>query len=133
MPTKKGLAVWILGFCTFVVALTTFHAMLLLTQYGQTATLKSSLLGQSMEIQALTYFMTSLIVTCILFGATSFAAFRYSLEFETLIKLNSVLNHNTKQLITLLDENKKAMDKAKKGLSEKIEQLEERLNRAGVS
>lgn len=86
-----------------------------------------------MEIQALTYFMTSLIVTCILFGATSFAAFRYSLEFETLIKLNSVLNHNTKQLITLLDENKKAMDKAKKGLSEKIEQLEERLNRAGVS
>jgi len=108
---NKSLTVWILGFCTFAAALTTFHAVLLQTQYGPTATFETHLLSPlTGPIHVATYFLASLILTCALFGATSFAAFRYSFEFDTLMKLNSVLNHNTKQLVALLSEKTKAME-----------------------
>jgi len=126
--TNKSLTVWILGFCTFTAALTTIHAVLLLTQHGPTATFETYLLSQfTGPIQVITYFWASSVLTCALFGATSFAAFRYSLEFDTLIKLNSVLNHNTKQLITLLSESNKAAEEVRQSLSQdmdtKIENL----------
>ena len=108
---NKSLAVWILGFCTFALALATFHALSLQTQYGPTATFETSLLSPfTGPIQVATYFWASLILTCALFGTTSFAAFRYSFEFDTLMKLNSVLNHNTKQLVALLSEKAKATE-----------------------
>ncbi|MFQ6086498.1 MAG: DUF4332 domain-containing protein [Candidatus Bathyarchaeia archaeon] len=110
---NKSLTVWILGFCTFAAALTTFHALLLQTQYGPTATFESYLISPfTGPIQVATYFWASLILTGALFGATSYAAFRYSFEFDTLMKLNSVLNHNTKQLVALLSEKNKAMEEA---------------------
>lgn len=120
--TNKSLIVWILGFCTFITALTTFHAILLQTQYGPTATFETYFLSPfTGPIQVITYFWASLVLTCALFGATSFAAFRYSLEFDTLIKLNSVLNHNTKQLTTLLSENNKAMEEFRQNLSQSMD------------
>lgn len=128
MPTSKSLAVWILGFGTFTAALTTFHSVLLLTQYGPAATFENYLLSPYIgPIQVTVYFWASLILTSVLFGATSFAAFRYSLEFDTLIKLGSVLNFNTKHLIELLAENSKAVEETKQSLSQgldtKIENL----------
>jgi len=131
--TNKSLTVWILGFCTFTAALTTFHAILLQTQYGPTATFESYFLSPLVgPIQVITYFWTSLVLTCALFGATSFAAFRYSLEFDTLMKLNSVLNHNTKQLTALLSENTKAMEEIRrifsKNIDSKMENLRQEIN-----
>ncbi len=129
MLASKSLTVWVLGFCTFAAALTTFHALLLQTQYGPIATFETYLLSPfTGPIQVATYFWASLILTCILFGATSFAAFRYSFEFDTLMKLNSVLNHNTKQLVALLSEKTKTMEEIlrqslSQGLDIKIDNL----------
>jgi len=120
--TNKTLTVWILGFCTFTAALTTIHAVLLLTQYGPTATFETYLLSPfTGPIQVITYFWASSVLTCALFGATSLAVFGYSLEFDTLIKLNSVLNHNTKQLITLLSESKRATEEITQSLSQSMD------------
>jgi len=119
---NKSLTVWILGFCTFAAALTTFHAMLLQTQYGPTATFETYVLSPFIgPIQVVSYFWASLVLACALFGATSFAAFRYSHEFDTLIKLGSVMNHNTKQLTALLSENSRAMEEVRQGLSESMD------------
>jgi len=122
LPTKKGLAVWLLGFSTFAAALTTFHAMLLMTQYGSSAMFENSLFSPLIgPVQAINYFWASLILTCILFGATSFTAFHVTIEFDTLIKLGSILNHNTKHLMTLLAESTKASEEAKQTLAQSLD------------
>ncbi len=127
--TNRSLTVWILGFFTFATALTTFHALLLQTQYGPNATFETYLLSPfTGPIQVSTYFWASLILTCAVFGATSFAAFRFSFEFDALVKLNSVLNHNTKQLVALLSDKNKAIEEdlrqsLSQGLDIKIDNL----------
>ena len=122
MLAGKTATVWILGFCTFAVALTTFHALLLQTQYGPTATFETYLLSPFVgPIQVSTYFLVSLTLTCALFGVTSFAVFRYSIELDTLMKLSSLVDHNTKQFSALLSERTKTMEEAlKQSLSESL-------------
>lgn len=129
--SNKSLTVWILGFCTFALALTTFHALLLQTQYGPTATFETHLVSPfTGPIQVATYFWASLILTCVLFGATSFAAFRYSFELDTLMKLSSVLNHNTKQIAALLSEKTKVTEEVlRQSLSQSLDVKMDNLRR----
>lgn len=75
---KRGIAVWVLGFLTFMAALNTFHAVMLWTiNGGQDHTLETYLISDiTGGLRITTYFWISTAMTFIFLGLTAIAACR---------------------------------------------------------
>jgi len=87
---KKGIAVWIFGFLTFLAVLHTFDAVLSFTVGNVNSILKLYPIGNVLEdLDIRTYTWTSIILTFIFFGITCLIAFHDPVE----ILINKMLSN----------------------------------------
>jgi len=94
MPiTKRGVAIWIAGFLTFMAGLNSIHAITLWSKGDLTMSpyLISQIIG---EIPIATYFWLSITLTFIFLGLTSIAAYRTSPIENTLLNASAKLEEN---------------------------------------
>lgn len=94
MPsTKRGVAVWIAGFLTFMAGLNSIHAIILWSKGDLTITpyLISQIIG---ELPITIYFWLSVTLTFVFLGLTSIAAYRTSPIENTLLQASAKLEEN---------------------------------------
>jgi len=94
MPiTKRGVAVWIAGFLTFMAGLDSIHAIILWSKGDLTISpyLISQIIG---EIPIMAYFWLSITLTFIFLGLTSIAAQRTLPTEKTLLHTSTKLEEN---------------------------------------
>jgi len=123
---KRGIAVWIFGFLTFLASLNAFNAVLLWTLSGSDLEFEPYLIGQfTGKIEVTQYFWMSSIATFILLGCTVIAAFRKPpLDPDLIELLATVDNHvatNRKALEEGLEANRKSINNVEANLREKLE------------
>lgn len=119
---RKGALVWILGCLSLVASLNLFTATLHLALLGGDYKVDMALFGLILgNIEAAPLFWTSLIITFVLFGATSFAIYRgfpadpevlqRLAKLESSLALNANMLENTQiGFFRRLEENEKAND-----------------------
>lgn len=87
---KKGIAVWIFGFLTFLAVLHTFDATLSFTVGNANSILKLYPVGNVLEdLNVMTYLLASIVSTFIFFGITCLIAFHDPIE----ILINKMLSN----------------------------------------
>lgn len=123
---KKGIAVWILGFLTFLAFLNAFNAVLNWTLYGSEFEFEPYLIGQYTGIiQVRLYFWISITTAFIFLGFTAVMAFRKPpLDpdlVEALVTINNHLTANKEVLEEGLEANRKSMDTVRTDLLERME------------
>ena len=123
---KKGIAVWILGFLTFLAFLNAFNAVLLWTLYGSEFEFEPYLIGQfTGRIQVTLYFWISVVTTLVFLGCTAVMAFRKPPVDPELIEMLAMMdNHlaaNKKALEEGLEANRKSMETIETDLMERME------------
>jgi len=94
MPsTKRGVAVWIAGFLTFMAGLNSIHAIILWSKGDLTITpyLISQIIG---ELPITIYFWLSVTLTFVFLGLTSIAAYRTSPIENILLQASAKLEEN---------------------------------------
>ncbi|NIR14608.1 hypothetical protein GWO13_05520, partial [Candidatus Bathyarchaeota archaeon] len=118
---KRGIVVWILGFITFLAALNTLYAVRLgalestdsAIQLYIISDITEVLLG-ARDIQAITYFWTSIAFTFGFLGLTAIMANRKPpldpAMVKMFVKLDGNLTANRRTLKDGLEENKKSME-----------------------
>ncbi len=118
---KKGIAVWILGFITFLGALNTLYAVRLGALEYTDSTIQlyiisdiaETLLG-TREIRIMDYFWASTTLTFVFLGLTAIAATRKPpldpALVKMFVKLDGNLKANRKTLENGLEENKNALE-----------------------
>jgi len=88
---KRGIAVWIFGFLTFLAILHTFDATLSFTIGNVNSILKLYPIGDALEkLDVTTYLWASIVSTFILFGITCIIAFHDPIEILINRMLSSV-------------------------------------------
>ncbi len=129
---KRGIAVWILGFTTFLAALNMLYAVKLeALEYPDSpiqlyiiSDITEILLG-TREIQAIIYFWTATALTFVFLGLTAVAANRKPPTDPALIKmfvrLDGNLTANRRKLEDGLEENKKTMENARMDVLEGLD------------
>jgi predicted flap endonuclease-1-like 5' DNA nuclease len=123
---KKGIAVWMLGFLTFLAALNAFNAQLLWTLRGSDFEFEPYLIGQfTGKMEVARYLWISLAATFILLGCTAVMAFRKPpLDpdlMEILATVDSHIAANKKTLEEGLAANRKSIESMESNLREKME------------
>lgn len=78
-PIKKGIAVWMFGFFTFLAVLHTFDALIFFT-FGVKTSLLEIYPFDVLKMDAVTYFWASLFSTFLLLGLTCIFAFQNAVE-----------------------------------------------------
>ena len=87
---KKGIAVWIFGFLTFLAVLHTFDAIFSFTVGNTNSILKLYPIGNVLEdLNVMTYLWASIVSTFIFFGITCLIAFHDPIE----ILINKMLSN----------------------------------------
>jgi len=87
---KKGIAVWIFGFLTFLAILHTFDAILFFIVGNTNSILKLYPIGNALEnLDVRTYMWASIVLTFVFFGITCIVAFHDPLE----ILINKMLSN----------------------------------------
>ena len=87
---KRGIAIWIFGFLTFLAVLHTFDATLSFTVGNVNSILKLYPIGDVLqELDVTTYLWVSIILTFVLFGITCLIAFHNPIE----ILINKILSN----------------------------------------
>jgi len=121
---KRGIAVWILGFITFLAALNMLYAVKLEALESPDSAIQlyiisdiTEILLGTREIQAIIYFWTATALTFVFLGFTAVAANRKPPTDPALVKmfvkLDGNVTTNRRTLKDGLEENKKAMDNAR--------------------
>jgi len=123
---KKGIAVWILGFLTFLASLNAFNAVLLWTLTGSDLEFEPYLIGQFIgKMEVTRYFWISAAATFILLGFTAIAAFRKPpLDpdlVEMLVTVDSHIAANREMLEEGLKATRKSINSVEANLREKME------------
>jgi len=121
---KRGIAVWILSFITFLVALNALNAVMLQALEYTEASIQlyiisditGAILG-TRDIQVMSYFWTSTILTFAFLGLTAIVATRKPpldpALVKMFVKLDGNLTANRKTLKDGLEENKNALETAR--------------------
>jgi len=129
---KKGIAVWILGFLTFLAALNTLHAVMLeALQYTESAIqlciisdITQGLLG-TRWINVMSYFGVSATLTFVLLGLTAIAVTRKPpldpALVKMFVKLDGNLTANRKTVKDGLEESKKTLETARMDVLEGLD------------
>jgi len=77
VPVKRGIAVWISGFLTFLAALNSFGAIIYWISRGRNSVITPYLIGEyTGELRTETYFWISIVATFIFLGLTCIIAYR---------------------------------------------------------
>lgn len=123
---KKGIAVWILGFLTFLAFLNAFNAVLQWTLNGSDHEFEPYLIGQfTGTIQVTLYFWVSVATVFIFLGCTVVMAFRKPPLDPDLVEMLANLNDNLVASKTMIEEgleaNTKAIEAVKTDLLERME------------
>ncbi|MCK5562905.1 hypothetical protein KAI30_01935, partial [Candidatus Bathyarchaeota archaeon] len=123
---KKGIAVWILGFLTFLAFLNAFNAALQWTLNGSDHEFDPYLISPfTGRIQVTPYFWISVVATFVFLGCTAVMAFRKPpLDPDLIAALETINNHlaaNKKALEEGLEANTKSIKTIKTNLMERME------------
>jgi len=90
---KKGIAVWVLGFLTFLAFLNAFNATLQWTLNGSDHEFEPYLIGQfTGRIQVMLYFWISVVTTFVFLGCTALMTFRKPPLDPALVEMFDNLN-----------------------------------------
>lgn len=124
--SKKGIAVWILGFLTFLAFLNAFNAVLMWTLGGSEFEFEPYLISEyTGRIQVTLYFWISVATAFIFLGCTAVMAFRKPpLDPDLIEALEMINNHlaaNKKALEEGLEANTKSIKTIKTDLMERME------------
>jgi len=77
VPVKRGIAVWMSGFLTFLAALNSFGAIIYWISRGRDSVITPYLIGEyTGELRTETYFWISIVTTFIFLGLTCVIAYR---------------------------------------------------------
>ena len=92
MPVKRGVAVWISGFLTFLAILSSFSTIVYWIRYGRGFILRPYLIGDTIgslvgDLTVETYFWISLTATFIFLGLTCIIAYRKQPPDPEIIKM----------------------------------------------
>lgn len=123
---KKGIAVWILGFLTFLAFLNAFNAALQWTLNGSDHQFEPYLISQfTGNIQVKLYFWISVATTFVFLGSTAVMAFRKPPLDPDLVEMFTNMNDNLAAYKIALEEgleaNMTAIGTVKTDLLEKME------------
>ena len=115
MPVKRGIAVWILGFLTFLAALNSFGAVTYWISRGRDSVVTPYLIGEyTGKLRTETYFWTSITTTFIFLGLTCIIAYRRLPPDPEIIKMFVKVGGNLAAL-------RKTQETTAKEFSEKLE------------
>jgi len=129
---KKGIAVWILGFITFLAALNTLYAVMLeALEYTESAIqlyiisdITQTIVG-TRDIHVMTYFWASATLTFVFLGLTAIAATRKQpldpALVKMFVKLDGNLTANRKTVEDGLEESRKALETTRTDILEGLE------------
>jgi hypothetical protein len=115
VPVKRGIAVWILGFLTFLAALNSFGAVTYWISRGRDSVVTPYLIGAyTGELRTETYFWISITITFVFLGLTCIIAYRKLPPDPEIIKMFVKVGGNLAAL-------RKTQEAAVTELSEKLE------------
>ena len=132
---KRGVAVWILGFLTFLAGLNALNAVVIWADKGSDFAFKPYLIGDiSGEMQAATYFWISVTTTFFILGLTAVAAYRRlppdpkMLDMLARIEENMATNTATLQSVQLglfqrLEQNKRSLETLSNSVDTNLDNL----------
>lgn len=123
---KKGIAVWLLGFLTFLASLNAFNAALIWTLEGSQYEFEPYLVGQfTGNMQVTHYFWISVGAAFILFACTAVVAFRKPPLDPDLVEMLAGISNNIVANKTALEEgletNRSYIEITKTDLLERME------------
>jgi len=115
VPVKRGIAVWILGFLTFLAALNSLGAVTYWISRGRDSVVTPYLIGEyTGQLRTETYFWISLTTTFVFLGLTCIVAYRRLPPDPEIIKMFVKVGGNLAAL-------RKIQEATAKELSEKVE------------
>jgi nucleotidyltransferase/DNA polymerase involved in DNA repair len=123
---KKGIAVWILGFLTFLAFLNAFNAVLMWTLDSGDLEFEPYLVGQfTGKIQVRRYFWMSMVAAFVFLGCTAVVAFRKPPIDPDLVEMLAMIDNrvaaNKKALEEGLEANRKSIETVETDLRERME------------
>lgn len=126
---KKGIAVWMLAFLTFVAFLNAFNAVLSWTFYGNQFEFEPYVVDQFIgRIKVIQYFWISTAITFVLLGCTAVMVFRKPPLDPDLVDMFAQMNEHFTTYKTALEEgleaNMKSMENLRTDLLERMEAQE---------
>ena len=107
--SKKGIAVWILGFITFLAFLNAFNAALMWTLVGGNLEFEPYLIGQfTGRMQVTLYFWISAVTAFVFLGCTTAVAFRKPPLDPAIVEMFNNMKHHLVVNKVALDEHLEA-------------------------
>jgi len=137
---RKGTAVWIFAFLSFLAGLNVFNAVMLLTLRGGDFIAEFSINGLALgSVSVMAYFLVSTITTFVLLGSTFFFVFQglpadpdvllRLARVEESLTLNANMLENTQMgFFRRLEENEKATDEAFRKMGINLEEARKETN-----